>query len=319
MAYPLLPVPSKYRGPSGENGQILLAGRARKVTAFHGRSDDEADWHVYLDLASDVRRDLITGLRGAGIETPNDAFERFWCELMVLDDWTKPTFGDDQFFSADVSRAFRLTKPGSGRSAWDLMLQAIDDQGDEQDFSSMSTLVSHGGRVYLQGPYVNDAEHGFMPEIHPLDSIAFAMDSERRTVSAAPGQPGWPGRYVIWRVAFFTNSDLHRINGESYLEKRRTTTWLLSFPGGGVPPGGGFTVEEDKIELLDVPRRARYVSRGVDAGPTFEIVPPSPSLPGRPPSSHKLRVTATMTDPNKYGGLAVRDYRISVKPPLVKR
>jgi hypothetical protein len=149
VSYPLLPIHPTYRSPSGERGQILVGGRAEKVTAFHGESDDEADWHVYLRLAPDVRRDLTAALRQEGIDVSVDAFERFWCELMVLDDWTKPTFGDDRFFSADVSRAFRLTKPGSGRSAWDLMLQAINNQGHEQDFSSMSTLVTHGVRVYL--------------------------------------------------------------------------------------------------------------------------------------------------------------------------
>jgi hypothetical protein len=319
VAYPLLPIHPKYRGPSGEPGQIMVGGRARKVTAFHGRSDDEADWHVYLDLAEDVRRDLAGTLREAHSGVPADVLEEFWSELMVLDDWSTPTFGDDQFFSADVSRAFRLTKPGSGRSAWDLMLQAIDDQGDEQDFSSLSTLV--GGRVYLQGPFVNDAAHGFLPEIHPLDSIAFAMDGDRKTVAAAPGQPGWPRRHVIWRVAFFTNSDHHRINGESYLEKQRTTTWSLAFPGDAFLPGGSFEVTEDKIELLDVPRRARYVSRGVAAGPTFEVVTPPSPLPGppRPASGHKLRVSATMVDPNNYGGIVVRDYDITVRPPVVKR
>jgi hypothetical protein len=159
-----------------------------------------------------------------------------------------------------------------------------------------------------------------MPEIHPLDSIAFAMDSDRKTVSAAPGQTGWPRRSVIWRVAFFTNSDQHRINGESYLKKERTTTWSLAFPGEGVLPGDSFDVEEDKLELLDVPRRARYVSRGVSSGPTFEIVTPSP-LPPRPfPThvGHRLRVSARMSDPNDYGGIVVRDYRITVRAPVAK-
>jgi hypothetical protein len=97
---------------------------------------------------------------------------------------------------------------------------------------------------------------------------------------------------------------------------------LLDFPGEGVVPGGTFDIEEDPVELLDVPRRARYVSRGVASGPTSEVVtlprpPPSPSGPSKS-GAKQLRVSATMTDPNLYGGIVVRDYRITVKGPVVK-
>ena len=267
--YPLFSVPDKYRGISGESGQIVLKGRATKVSAFHGRYRDEADWHVYLALPTQTSSDL----RAATSAQESDALEQIWSEVMVLDAWTKPTFGDDQFYSADVSRAFRLTKVGSSRTAWDLMLQAIDEQGSEQDFSSMSTLI--GGTVWLQGPFVNDANHGFQPEIHPLDSIAFAIDSAGKTVTASPGEPDWPSGSITWRVAWFANSRIHRINNESYLRKPRTTGWLLPPPKGvGL---NGVDVTEKKLELLDVPRHERYVSRGLASGPTWELVSASPT------------------------------------------
>lgn len=306
--YPLLPVPGKYQGPSGEIGQILLSGRATKVTAFHAPIDDEADWHVYLDLPATTSADL----RAATNPPVANAFDHIYCEVMVLDDWTMPTFGDDKFFSADVSRAFRLTKPGSASSAWDLMLQAIDNQGTNQDFSAMSTLI--GGMVWMQGPFVRDTGHSdFRPEIHPLDSIAFAMDSTGKTVSALPGEAGWPKGSITWRVAWFANSRIHRINNEAYLRKPRTTTWLLPPPRGiGL---NGVEVTERKIELLDVPRHDRYVSRGLSSGPSWELVNPNPLNPS--PIKATLKVTATMEKPTKYGGLLVRDYTVVLKDPIV--
>jgi hypothetical protein len=297
--YPLLPIPEKYRSPSGEPGQILLEGRAFKVGAYHGETDDEADWHVHLDLPSETQTDLI-----AATGVPLGVTEQgFWCEIMVNDDWSKPTFGDDKFFSADVSRAFRLTKPGSKRTAWDLMLQAIDHQRHEQDFSAFSTLID--GNVWLQGPFVKDAAHGFS-EIHPLDSIAFAIDKAGKTVTARPGEPDWPRGSIRWRVAWFANSHFHRINNEPFLHKVRTTTWMLPLPLGN--PIGGVDVAETKVELLDVPTGTRYVSRGVAQEPTWDLVS---TRPGRPPSM--LRVSAIMKEPDKFGGLAVRDYQITLQ------
>jgi hypothetical protein len=48
--YPLLPIHPDFRGPSGEQGQILLDSIVFKVSLFHGKIDDEADWHVYIRL-----------------------------------------------------------------------------------------------------------------------------------------------------------------------------------------------------------------------------------------------------------------------------
>jgi len=300
--YPLLPVPEKYRGPSGEPGQILLEGQAFKVSAYHGSGppigDNEADWHVHLDLPSTTQTDLIAAT-GVPLGKPEDGF---WCEIMVNDSWSPPP---RDFFSADVSRAFRLTKPGSDQTAWDLMQEAIDHKSKQRDFSAFSTLID--GRVWLQGPFVKDAAggHGWS-EIHPLDSIAFAIDKAGGTVTAQPGQPDWPRGTIRWRVAWFANSRFHRITNEPFSHKQRTTTWMLPLPLGD--PIGGIDVVETKIELLDVPSGARYVSRGVAQEPAWQLVS---TRPGRPPSL--LKVSATMKEPDKFGGLTVRDYQITLK------
>jgi hypothetical protein len=312
--YPLLPIPDKYRGPSGEPGQILLEGRAAQVGAFHGQGglpfgDNEADWHVHLDLPSATRTDLVSATGVLVGAFNND----FWCEIMVNDDWSLPTVGANEFYSADVSTAFRLTKPGSAQTAWELMLQAIDNKGDGQDFSAFSTLID--GNVWLQGPFVRDTAHddddgGPYSEIHPLDSIAFAIDTHGKTVAALPDQADWPSGTIRWRVAWFANSHFHRINGEQYLRKPRTTTWMLPLPRGN--QSLGVKVVETKIELLEVPSRTRYVSRGVPEEPKWELVSTTPPGPGHHPPRFVLKVSATMTKPDDFGGLAVRDYQITI-------
>ena len=93
MGYAPLPVPPAYAGPSGEPGQILLHGITTKVSVFHGRIDDEADWHVFI--------------RPDRADWPIEMY----CEIMVLDDFSKPFIGDDKFFTADFTLPLRLSKP----------------------------------------------------------------------------------------------------------------------------------------------------------------------------------------------------------------
>lgn len=237
--YPLLPIPPAFRSPSGEEGQILLDGICMRISLFHGRVDDEADWHVYIDPDPSVWQTLGPFLRERGVEVANNDLGVLYCELMVVDRHRNPLF-DEFFDSADVTLPFRLSKAGSEHPAWDLGLFASDNQGKDHDFSKHSQLVKDGGRVYLQGPFVNDAGHDTRVEMHPLDSIAFAMDKAGKTIAARPGQAGWPERYVKWRVAAFANSSFHRINNEAYLKKERTTTWFLDLPGAanGTPGPG---------------------------------------------------------------------------------
>ncbi len=101
-----------------------------------------------------------------------------YSELMVLD--SARTFGDDPgtrnlgYRSADVSLPFGLQ--GSEHPVWDLGLLAARKAGTGVNFSKYSRLCEHHGYVYLQGAFVNDTYHGVLLEIHPLDSIAYAID-----------------------------------------------------------------------------------------------------------------------------------------------
>ena len=110
------------------------------------------------------------------------------------------------------------------------MIAARNQQWGSQDFSKYSQLCTHKGFVYLQGAFVNDAYHDIQLDIHPLDSIAYAIDKYNKTISVNYGHRDWPSNFVRWRVAAFTNSTLHRINKCSYLQKERTTTWYLDLP-----------------------------------------------------------------------------------------
>lgn len=301
--YSRLPVPPAYQGSSGEKGQIQLDGIATKVEVFHGRVDDEADWHVFINPDDD------------------DWPVEMYCEVMVLDDYSKPTFGDDKFYSADFTLPFRLVKPGSAHPAWDLGKEAIDSQGHSLDCSQYSRLVEHAGRVYLQGPYVNDEAHDTRVEIHPLDSIAFAIDSSSQTISARPGDADWPSDFVRWRVAAFANSSLHRINDENFVQRRRTTTWFLDPPGR--PPTSRrrpvfdaeiFTtleVDEEPRALWNGDTEAMYAERRVAA-----ISPPQFSEDPRDGRT-KVRVSITMEEPDSHGGIVVRDYLIRRVPGQV--
>lgn len=309
--YPPIAVPSRYAG-SGEPGQILLDGLAHKVALYYGWHDDELDWHVYLDVTAEVYRDLIAHLRGQHLDVESCDFE-VYSEVMTLDKYKKPWIGTDKFYSADFTSSFLLSKPGSAHPAWDFGLEAMFLAGNELNFCRYSGLI--GARVYLQGPLVNDAEHGTRVEIHPLDSIAFAMDASGAPISARRGDANWPRTFVKWRVGVFANSKLHRINKQSYVNKERTTTWYLDLPseaqGGGPATSGNVTVVEERQQLWDGGHNVWYSGRRWKTlAPWTIAVDPSD---GR----KKLKVTTTMLTPDKFGGIIVRDYTIQVNPIVI--
>lgn len=297
MGYAPLPVPPSHQGPSGEPGQILLDGIVQKITLFHGRVDDEADWHVFI--------------RPDRADWPQDMY----CEIMVLDDFETPFIGDDKFFTADFSPAFRLIKEGSANPAWEVGLKAIDEQSDSVNVTEAgvtSRLVTHQGRAYLQGAYVNDEAHGTQVEIHPLDSIAFAIDDSDNTIAVKRGQPGWPETSIRWRVAYFANSSLHRINSEKYVQRERTTTWLLDLPdplGPAFP--GNVSVTEIRRQLRFKDTSEMHDGRGVKSIAPHELV--TDLRDGR----RKLRVSATLNKPDEKGGIVVIDYRVRFTPPVI--
>jgi hypothetical protein len=304
--YPALAVPPAYAGPAGESGQILLDGIVKKVSVFHGRSADEADWHVYIDIPVEASRDLSSYLRPQGVIVSADKLDVIYSEIMSLDKYDRGWF-DDKFYSADFTPAFLLAT-GSAHPAWDLGKFAVNNQGTNHDFSTYSKLWQF--RVYLQGALVNDSAHGTLVEIHPLDSIAFAMNSSGVPISQKRGQSGWPLVYVRWRVAVFANSNFHRITGESYVKKERTTTWFLDLPANAVAGGpttpGNITVTEQRVQLWDGGHNNWY------SGRRWKTLVPSSIAVDPKDGRKKLKVTTTMLEPDKFGGIVVRDYIIQV-------
>jgi hypothetical protein len=147
------------------------------------------------------------------------------------------------------------------------------------------------------------------------------MDQSGRTLSARPGRAGWPTDVVRWRVAVFANSSLHRLNDESFLKRRRTTTWFLDPPGppaqgslgGTIPLPTTLEFEERPIRLWNGDREEFYDSaRRRDR--------PSPAHRGSPqrwPGAPGGRQDAGTGRPWRHG---VRDYVIRrvKKPDLVK-
>ncbi|MGH7773677.1 MAG: hypothetical protein ACREQA_15740 [Candidatus Binatia bacterium] len=323
--YPLLPIPPSLRGPSGEPGQILLDGKATKITLYHGfytefLQDRELDWHVHIVLPKSTKDTLIAHLRAAtGCNVTDKDLEDFSSEHMVLD--SPNEFVDDQapprlgYRSADVSLPLRLR--GSEHPAWDLGLIAARHSHEGKDFTKYSRLRTDSGYVYLQGAFVNDAYHGPKLEIHPLDSIAYALDAEEKIIPGKPyiaktipvkyGQEGWPNKSVRWRVAVFTNSNLHRINKCSYLQKERTTTWYLDLPSDAYSNQSGRAKKVNVVpirhKLWNGVQRAWYESRGVKS-----IVRTLKKDPrdGR----MKLKIIVTMKAPDKLGGMWVCDFLI---------
>jgi hypothetical protein len=324
--YPPLPVPPELRGPSGEPGQILLQGRATKSSVFHGGVDDELDWHVYMRLAPSVRQRLLTHLlrHGEGAKrahrvaenrytalTANDLNEAY-CEFMVVDGY-RNTATDERWYSADVTDVLMLP-----RSAWSYSAKAASDQGLSGSTAKAndSRLVKDGVMVYQQGAFVNDREHGFKVEIHPLDSIAYALDATGKPLTFDAKDTRWPAESLTWRVAAFTNSTWHRIDGADYLKKDRKTTWYLPLPLNGYQRGyrvevkvatPGFTnhaLTENKSLSSKRPRPKSYSDYGVKSvnyGLDTDLRD----------SSQRLRVSIVMATPDRWGGMFFMEFHLT--------
>ena len=324
-SYPPLPLPKALRSPSGEPGQAVLAGMATKVSVFHGGTDDELDWHIYVRPDDADRRRLFSHLlehgRGArAIGFPPRALtesdlEQLACEWMVLDGYDNSLF-DEKFFSADVTTALMLAKP-----AWDISAEAADDQnisGSTEDATNDCRLTERRARVYLQGPLVNDRAHSFKVEIHPLDSVAYALDERGEPLAIAPGSTSWPAARIHWRVAAFTNSSFHRINGADYLKRDRTTTWHLPVPTGVRSPSRGvltvsnpgfLNVARSKGGLDD--RRPTNSDRYESYGVVRQSANLAPNPHGR---GTVLTVSVTMAQPHdRWGGMFLGDYIVRAR------
>jgi hypothetical protein len=324
--YPPLPVPPEFRGPSGEPGQILLQGRATKSSVFHGGTDDELDWHVYMRLAPSVRRRLYTHLlrHGDGAKrahvvalnqfTPlrEDDLNEAYCEFMVVDGY-KNTATDERWYSADVTQVLMLP-----RSAWSYSAKAASDQNISGSSANAndSRLVKDGVMVYQQGAFVNDKAHRFKVELHPLDSIAYALDASGKPLTFDAKDTRWPADKLTWRVAAFTNSTWHRIDGADYLKKDRRTTWYLPLPQNGYKRGyrvdvkvasPGFTnhaLTENKSLSSKRPRPKSYSDYGVKSvnyGVDTDLRE----------SSQKLRVSIVMAPPDRWGGMFFMEFQLT--------
>lgn len=344
--YPMVPFPMNYQGPSGEQGQIKLDGVVEKISLFHGRVADEADWHLYINFTKtpNVYSELANHLKVNGYSFINAGdMVQIYSELMVCDRH-KSTWDDEYFYSADFTLPFLLSQPNMPDSptsivpasyywkgmgwtgehpAWDLGLIAQTYQGTNHDFSEHSKLIK--AHAYLQGAFVEDAEHRLCPsgnsncplskalktriEIHPLDSIAFAMKEDGATIDSKRGHGDWPDTYVKWRVAFFANSKFHRINNERYLKKERTTTWYLDLPDEAYNSWGEINttvnVEEQRQSLWNGYNNVWHLGRGVKSLNWSLAVDPTDKR-------KKLKVSASMNVPDNWGGIVVRDYVIRV-------
>ena len=324
-SYPPLPMPQQYRGPSGQPGQVELHGTAASLSLFHGGTDDELDWHIHLRLAELDRHVLYRHLleHGKGAQTANfvapnqfsplreDQLTEISCEWMVLDAWQNLTF-DEKFYSADVTDALRLQE-----SAWSISWRVAE----EQDVFGASETAKSGLTnmpVRVQGPLVNDAEHRFKVEIHPLDSVAYAVGTNGRPLASTSTDPSWPARALVWRVAAFTNSSFHRVNNAEYVQRDRTTTWYLPLPGNAA------RAREATVSVRPVQLRNRgphesgwvddYRRTTADQYATYGVRSHSWAVETDPrDGTTKLRVTVTMERPDdRWGGMFVTDYAVAV-------
>ncbi len=324
--YPPLPFPPQMRSPSGETGQIMVGGIVSNVAIFHGGNDEELDWHLYITLDPQTRSRLFRHLldHGVGAKTAHyvggahlplreDDLDRVYAEWMVLDGY-RSSLRDDKYFSADVTRALGLR-----RSAWDYSADAAKKQGltGATVTPNDSRLVSEGALVFLQGQFVNDKAHGFLVEIHPLDSFAYALNACGTPIGVRASDAEWPADTVTWRVAVFTNSNFHRINRSGYVNKQRTTTWYLPLPGNANRPGFAPAVGVDYPLVENHPMRANVSldGRRTTAGAMYSqyrVVGNSYRIE-RDPSDGvtKLRVTVEMDTPDKYGGMFLAEYRVT--------
>jgi len=310
-SYTPIKVPQAYTSPSGESGQILLSGPCNGVRFFHGSEDDEADWHWHIDIDDKMESDLLTAINNAGLDdTKLNNLDEMYAELMLVSSHDNPWF-DEFFYSVDMDLPFMFTNGNDPHPFYALSLPEIeDDQGlPKTDLSAYSALFTNHAWIYLQGAFVNDDEHDLLPEIHPLDGLAFAMNEAGVPLSATIANPDqWPNKKVIWRVCFFANSDFHRINNESYIQKERTTTWYLDLPSDAYNTFAvsGVEVKENRRSLWLQEEDNFFTEWGVQSGPVWELA--NDPKDGK----QKLKVTATMKIPDNTGGIVVTDYEVSV-------
>jgi hypothetical protein len=338
-----MPVPTRFRSPSGEEAQILLDGIAERVSLFMGSSDDELDWHIYPRLDEATK----AALREVG---PLED-DKLWCEWMASDHSHDETLGR-QWWSSDMDNVLMLRQLPDQRGAtasehWSLVED--DDQGGSSttvaqidDAQTRRNAGIIGGRVYLQGAFVRDrgsigpfqGNHNHL-EIHPLDSIAYARQADGAVIAARPTDAAWPDTSVRWRVAVLANSAEHKINGCGFLKQDRTTVWYLALPNHAGLPGAFITVTEEQpgfwhpvvghphqitgpFTFRHAAPTRRVAHRGVQ-GANIQPAPdgsrygigefPVDPVDGR----HKLRVSVTMNEPDDIGGYWLRDYRITVR------
>ena len=306
-SYPPLPFPPKMRG-AAETGQMILKGKVKSVEVFHGGIADELDWHVYIEPEETMRTELVGHLQDhaqRGGEVKDDALRKAYCEWMVLDGIAGGgAFNSDVFFSADVTRVLALDN-----SAWSEGVAAARHEGGDNEIAS-SQLTRSATNVYLQGAFVNDAAHGMKPEIHPLDSIAYAVDDQKRPL---PGTARLPTRRLTWRVAVFSNSTVHRIGSTEYVRKTRTTTWYLPLPGFARPSSRVTT------EHLDFDNHGQRVGKELDDGrrtrenryADYGVVGSGAKIVHDPATRRlSLKVTVTMKSPDAWGGMFLADYTV---------
>jgi len=333
--YPPLPIPQALRSRSGEPGQIELSGTASEIEVFHGGTDDELDWSIYIRLDAGQRRTLFqhliqhaTNAKEAHLITPliftpltEDDLERVYCEWMVLDGWVNSLF-DEKFFSADLTRTLALQK-----KAWDISAKAAQEQGLTGATVSAtldSLLCATNAYVLLQGAFVNDRAHHFRVEIHPLDALAYALDAQGRPLSATPDDPTrWPPTVVTWRVAAFTNSSFHRINGADYIKKDRTSTWYLPLPSSAHLPGFNTPVSASFPDFTNEARGRpgmndlrqtpdeQYRDYGVREHSSAIETDPRDGV-------RKLRVTVTMQPASDFwGGMFLGEYTLRTRSQVI--
>jgi hypothetical protein len=333
--YVPLPTPPDIRAPSGEPGQVQIVGTASKVSVFHGSTDDELDWHIYVSLPL-ATRDLLFDhfvkhvslatkqppgpWNGGWRPLKREDLDRLYCEWMVLDGYDNKTF-DELFYSADVRRALML-----GRGAWDIGAQAAGDQGDELDVTTESELCIRNARVLLQGPLVNDAAHGLTIEIHPLDSIAYAISADGVPLAVGPEVSAeWPESVVTWRVAAFTNSSFHRINKADFLKKNRRITWYLDLPRAASRPGYATSVSSTFPTFMNQARGKAGLDRlrptSGEQYKDYGLLRQSSAIETEPRSgARKLRVSVEMREPkDEWGGMFLGEYRVTSTQPVVKK
>jgi hypothetical protein len=330
--YPPLPRPPELRGQSGESGQIVLTGTASEIEVLHGGTDDVLDWHIYIRLDPAVRRRLLDHLldHGKGAKTAHvepftpprplteQDLERIYCEFMVLDGYDNSTF-DEKFFSADLKKALMLD-----RTAWDVSAEAAAEQnlrGATVDVTGESRLCRRAARVSLQGAFVNDRKHGFRAEIHPLDSLAYAIDAQASPLSVGPDDPGWPATVLTWRVAAFTNSTFHRINGADYLKKERTTTWYLPLPKDA--PGNPVKVAVNFPGFINQARGRAGLDKlrptSADRYQDFDLISESHAIEQDfRTGERRFRVTVTMAQADLWGGMFLADYTLRVGQQVIQ-